>query len=387
MFSKNSVVKMNVKFNPFRLIEAREARGMKQTALSSIIGYSTTSISKWENGHIEPDHQSLDAISGALGLPIEWFYEPSLSTSSVYHFRSNSAATKTAQEIARIRLRWTAELSNKLIEWVDLPNVNIIPSPSREEALNLTPHEIEVYAQALRDHLNLGIDPIANITQLLEASGIIIVREESGFTSMDGVSAWIEERPYIWIASDKASCVRSRFDIAHELGHIILHKYLTTEDCNVVKHKEIENQANIFAGFFLMPSTAVSSLFRIITLDTLLSQKKKWGVSVGAMISQCANAGLIDEEQTLRLRKNLSFRKWRTREPYDDLMKPEKPILFEKSIKLLLEHGGFKKSDIISKFSLSRVDIEKLSSLPDGFLSEGTNPELVQLRRQNIRVI
>lgn len=387
MLSKNLVVKMSIKFNPFRLIEAREARGMKQTALSSIIGYSTTSISKWENGHIEPDHQSLDAISNALGLPIEWFFQPPLVTSSVYHFRSNSAATKTAQEIARIRLRWAAELSDKLIEWVDLPEVNLIPSPAREEALNLTANDIEVYAQTLREHLNLGIEPIPNITQLLEASGVAVVREESGFTSMDGVSAWIKERPYIWVASDKASCVRSRFDIAHELGHIILHKYLTAEDCNVLKHKEIENQANLFAGFFLMPSIAVSSLFRVITLDSLLSQKKKWGISVGAMISQCSNAGLIDEEQTLRLRKNLSFRKWRTREPYDDSMKPEKPILFEKSIKLLIEHGGFKKADIISKFGLSRVDIEKIASLPDGFLSEVTNKELVQLRRANIRVV
>lgn len=378
---------MNIKFNPLRLIEAREARGMKQTALSSIIGYSTTSISKWENGHIEPDPQSLDAISTALGLPMDWFFKPSLVTSSVYHFRSNSAATKTAQEIARIRLRWASELSDKLIEWVDLPEVNLISSPSRDEALNLTANDIELYAQSLREHLHLGVGPISNLTQLLEASGVIIVREESGFTSMDGVSAWIGERPYIWVASDKASCVRSRFDIAHELGHIILHKHLKLEDCNPAKHKEIENQANLFAGFFLMPSISLSSLFKVISLDTLLAQKKKWGISVAAMISQCSNAELIDEDQTLRLRKNLSFRKWRTREPFDDSMKPEKPILFEKSINLLLEHGGFKKSNIISKLGLSRVDIEKLAALPEGYLNEGTDLELVQLRRSNIRVI
>ncbi|WP_286861837.1 MULTISPECIES: helix-turn-helix domain-containing protein [Acinetobacter] len=378
---------MNVKFNPLRLIEAREARGIKQTALSSIIGYSTTSISKWENGHIEPDTQSLDAISSALGLPMEWFFQPSLTASSVYHFRSQSAATKTAQEIARIRLRWTAEFANKLVEWVDLPEVNLIPSPSRENALNLTNDEIEAYAQKLREHLGLGVNPIPNLTQLLEASGIIIVCEESGFTSMDGVSAWIDGRPYIWTASDKASCVRSRFDIAHELGHIILHKHLTAEDCNSIKHKKIEDQAHLFAGCFLMPAIAASSLFRVITLDTLLAQKKKWGISVGAMISQCSNANLINEEQTLRLRKNMSFRKWRTREPYDDSMTPEKPILFEKSIKLLLEHGGFKKTDIISRFGLPRVDIEKLAALPNGFLSDNTDQELVQLRRTNLKIV
>jgi len=111
--------------------------------------------------------------------------------------------------------------------------------------------------------------------------------------------------------------------------------------------KKIEDQAHLFAGCFLMPPISISSLFRVITLDTLLAQKKKWGVSVGAMISQCSNANLIDEDQTLRLRKNMSFRKWRTREPYDDSMISEKPILFEKSIRLLLEHGGFKKTDII----------------------------------------
>lgn len=378
---------MNIKFNPHRLIEAREARGMKQNMLSSIIGFSTTSISKWENGHIEPDPQTLDVLSKVLGLPTEWFFKPTLTTNSVYHFRSNSAATKTAQEIARIRLRWVSEIVGNLNEWVDLPELNLIPSPTREEALILTNSEIESYALNLRKKLNLGISPILNLTQLLESSGVIIVREESGFTSMDGVSAWIDDKPFIWVASDKASYVRSRFDIAHELGHIILHKNLLPEDCNSLKHKHIEDQANKFAGFFLMPSEAMSTTFRHITLDTLLAQKKRWGISVAAMISQCLNSQLIDEEQALRLRKNLSFRKWRTREPFDDTMEPEKPILLETSIKLLLEHGGFKKNNVIEKLGLSRGDIEQLASLPVNFLSDTTDPEIVQLRRKNIKLV
>ncbi|HCA5183830.1 TPA: ImmA/IrrE family metallo-endopeptidase [Acinetobacter baumannii] len=378
---------MNIKFNPHRLIEAREARGMKQNMLSSIIGFSTTSISKWENGHIEPDPQTLDVLSKVLGLPTEWFFKPTLTTNSVYHFRSNSAATKTAQEIARIRLRWVSEIVGNLNEWVDLPELNLIPSPTREEALILTNSEIESYALNLRKKLDLGISPILNLTQLLESSGVIIVREESGFTSMDGVSAWIDDKPFIWVASDKASYVRSRFDIAHELGHIILHKNLLPEDCNSLKHKHIEDQANKFAGFFLMPSEAMSTTFRHITLDTLLAQKKRWGISVAAMISQCLNSQLIDEEQALRLRKNLSFRKWRTREPFDDTMEPEKPILLETSIKLLLEHGGFKKNNVIEKLGLSRGDIEQLASLPVNFLSDTTDPEIVQLRRKNIKLV
>ncbi|EHU1297194.1 XRE family transcriptional regulator [Acinetobacter baumannii] len=378
---------MNIKFNPHRLIEAREARGMKQNMLSSIIGFSTTSISKWENGHIEPDPQTLDVLSKVLGLPTEWFFKPTLTTNSVYHFRSNSAATKTAQEIARIRLRWVSEIVGNLNEWVDLPELNLIPSPTREEALILTNSEIESYALNLRKKLNLGISPILNLTQLLESSGVIIVREESGFTSMDGVSAWIDDKPFIWVASDKASYVRSRFDIAHELGHIILHKNLLPEDCNSLKHKHIEDQANKFAGFFLMPSEAMSTTFRHVTLDTLLAQKKRWGISVAAMISQCLNSQLIDEEQALRLRKNLSFRKWRTREPFDDTMEPEKPILLETSIKLLLEHGGFKKNNVIEKLGLSRGDIEQLASLPVNFLSDTTDPEIVQLRRKNIKLV
>ncbi|MDC5303102.1 XRE family transcriptional regulator [Acinetobacter baumannii] len=378
---------MNIKFNPHRLIEAREARGMKQNMLSSIIGFSTTSISKWENGHIEPDPQTLDILSKVLGLPTEWFFKPTLTTNSVYHFRSNSAATKTAQEIARIRLRWVSEIVGNLNEWVDLPELNLIPSPTREEALILTNSEIESYALNLRKKLDLGISPILNLTQLLESSGVIIVREESGFTSMDGVSAWIDDKPFIWVASDKASYVRSRFDIAHELGHIILHKNLLPEDCNSLKHKHIEDQANKFAGFFLMPSEAMSTTFRHITLDTLLAQKKRWGISVAAMISQCLNSQLIDEEQALRLRKNLSFRKWRTREPFDDTMEPEKPILLETSIKLLLEHGGFKKNNVIEKLGLSRGDIEQLASLPVNFLSDTTDPEIVQLRRKNIKLV
>ena len=358
-------------FNPDRLIEARKARGLTQEGLGEIIDKSKSTICKWEIGSSNPDAETIIKISEVLRLPVKWFALKTLQTENkVYQFRSNATATKTLRGVVETRLNWLKEISFSLEEWVDYPEVNVIPSPTRNQALALSDDDIEQYANKLRLLWKLGDRPIKDLIATIESNGIIVAKERIGHDGMDGVSTWID-RPFIWVAEDKSNFFRGRFDIAHELGHIILHKNLTKDDClkTTNRYKEVERQAHLFATHFLAPRRALSLSFRSITLDNLLLEKKRWGMSVAALIMQYYNLGIISDDYKVRLFKNYSYRKWRKSEPYDDTTPVEYPKLMKNTIELLLNEGGFDKEDLIERTFYSETELEKLCSLPKGFFN------------------
>lgn len=96
--------------------------------------------------------------------------------------------------------------------------MNLPVNLSREEALTVTDEEIESIAMQCRNHWRLGTGPIDDVLRVMESAGILTTREKLGHLKMDGVSRWFasENRPYVFIAADKASAVRNRFDAAHE---------------------------------------------------------------------------------------------------------------------------------------------------------------------------
>ena len=76
-------------------------------------------------------------------------------------------------------------------------------------------------------------------------------------------------RPLILLSADKDSGYRSRFDLAHEIGHLVLHRHIqrTTDSA---RHKLMEQQAHHFAGEFLLPAeTFASEVLVPPTLDDL----------------------------------------------------------------------------------------------------------------------
>tara|TARA_R110002096_G_scaffold52556_12_gene137316 strand:+ start:6177 stop:6884 length:708 start_codon:yes stop_codon:yes gene_type:complete len=206
----------------------------------------------------------------------------------------------------------------------------------------------------------------------MENAGIIVVKEETGSVKMDGLSNWsaADERPYIFIASDKDACVRSRMDAAHELGHLVLHHSIDERTLKKPSDfKEIERQAFYFAGAFLMPEETFPMEIRTPSLNSFLAMKERWKVAIGAMIMRFKNLGLLSEEHTTRLWKSYSARGWRKSEPLDDILPVETPRLLSRSVQLLLNENVVTKDDLLNTFRLSSHDIEKLCYLPTGYMN------------------
>lgn len=377
-------------FLPDRLLQARLSRGLTQTALSTMIGRSSPSISKWERGEQAPEPEALDKLSAQLAIPAPWFLRPLAQYGErVCFYRSNASVTKDAQLTARIRLQWLNEISMTLQTWIDWPTVNV-PHLDERDHKSISDVDIESIASECRRVWNLGLGPISDVVLALENAGVICVREELGFVNMDGASRWFEsdDRPYVYLSSDKANGVRSRFDAAHELGHLVLHRFLDSIEFNK-RYADIERQAHLFAGAFLLPAESFAAEVLRPSLETFLTLKPRWKVSIAAMIMRCKQLNIIDDEYTTRLWKNYSARGWRRGEPHDEKIVFEPIRLLPRAVNLLISQGGVNRETLALAFGLGARDCEQLCSLPEGFFekrSTVTDLGTVRLKRPSVEV-
>jgi len=373
-------------FQPERLIQARTSLGITRVALATLVGVSPATISYWEKGTQCPEEEKLQALSDAIKFPTSWFLKDVPNHgNSPYFYRTLDTSTKAAREMAKVRLNWVAEIAGTLSNWVNWPPVRI-PFSRESSIFKITDAEIEQLAQECRKAWGLGLHPIEDIILTLENAGVICARDEIGYIKMDGVSHWsqLDGKPYIFITSDKANGIRNRFDVAHELGHLVLHRYV--DDQTLKKnHKEIERQANYFAGCFLLPAESFSSEIKWPTLENFLYLKRRWKVSVAAMIMRSHQLDIIDDDQKLRLMKSRSKRGWVKGEPYDDMIPFETPRLLNRAVKMLVNEGVLSKQDIVFKIGPSKSAIESLSSLPRGYLSSEVrqSDNLIELKRKS----
>lgn len=369
-------------FQPARLVQARMARGMTQIALARTIGRTSGTLSKWEAGEQQPEADTLDRLSQCLGLPASWFLKPVPDYGDgVCFFRSTVAATKAAQAIAQIRLKWLNEISVNLQHWLEWPEISL-PTIDKIDHKNISEEDIEEAAALCRKTWKLGLGPISNMILVLENAGVICTREELGYTRMDGASQWFKTdgRPYVFLAADKANAVRSRFDAAHELGHLVLHRSVSGLDFTK-RNPEIERQAHRFASAFLLPAESFAAEVSRPSLDTFLALKPRWKVSIAAMIVRCADLGIIDPAYATRLWKNYSSRGWRRGEPLDDSLPIETTRILPRAIDLMLSSGGFDKPGVVLTLGLSQSDSESLCGLSAGYFSGGNNPKNAQIVR------
>ncbi|WP_333897606.1 XRE family transcriptional regulator [Brevundimonas aurantiaca] len=366
-------------FNGTRLEEARLARGLTQTSLAQIVGRDSSTVSAWETGRQNPDWEAVTRLSVALGVRASLF-EQSGTACADHFFRSNASITVGLQKKSKSRLRWTELLERYLSQWVEFADVDF-PDLKMGRLSQIDDAAIEEAAAACRLHWHLGQGPIADVVAVLENAGALVVREELGGVKMDGVSAWSIDchRPVVLLSADKASAVRSRFDAAHELGHLVMHRGVKPADLNKADYAEMERQAHRFASAFLLPAETFSRDVSRLELDYFVSLKRKWRVSIAGMIMRAFSLDAFGEEYKERLFKYLSARGWRKAEPLDDELPVEIPVALAEAVKLGIESKSFSRQDICDGTGLEPADLESLAALPRGYLRQEAAP-VVRLR-------
>ncbi len=187
--------------------------------------------------------------------------------------------------------------------------------------------------------------------RLLESKGIRVFSLSENTKNVDAFSCWRDGVPYIFLNTFK-SAEHSRFDAAHELGHLVLHKH------GGPQQRQAETEANAFASALLMPSVDVKSRVRFISgLNDLITAKKRWGVSVAALNYRLHKLGIIKDWQNRNLCIQISKRGYRTNEP--DPLEREESVVWKKVIRRALEREGHQ-SRGGARTSSSHDEIENL---------------------------
>jgi Zn-dependent peptidase ImmA (M78 family) len=154
---------------------------------------------------------------------------------------------------------------------------------------------------------------------LLEEKGAVVIRLTLDTADVDAFSLPFHDHPVIVLGTDKKDKARSRFDAAHELGHLVMH------GDQVWGVKEVEKQADGFAAAFLMPREDIfDDLPTRGDWPTLFELKRRWQVSIAALLMRARVLGKMSESNYLTAIKAVSARGWRRVEPVP-LGKPEMP--------------------------------------------------------------
>ena len=370
-----------------RLVEARQARGLTRTALAEILSLSPASISQYEHDKQSPSPAVLDQISNKLNRQRAYFLFPMRSRNrDGINFRSRSSATKAARGRAEARFSWLKDVVAYLTEHLEFPPVDMPEWRKVGDPNELTGKDIEIAAMELREHWKLGSSPIADLVLVLENHGVVVTRGLLEAETLDGFSQWDKGLAYVFLGADKGSAVRSRFDAAHEVGHLVLHRQVDERKRrNTSIHKLMEEQCHRFAGALLLPeSTFLKELWRP-SLDAFRILKPRWKVAIAAMIMRCHHLEQLSESQVTRAWINMSRRGWRRREPFDDTLTIEEPRLLRRSIQVLIESHLKSREQILLDLAETASDLEALTCLRPGFFStqdDGFQP-LPRLRQDS----
>lgn len=352
---------------PERIKEAREARGLSAEDLADEIGVSRQAVAQYETGQTSPSADAMRGIVRVTGQSLSFFttlpHRPSDPKSPF--FRSLKRMQSHHRRRIYRRLQWTGDIISLLERYLDLPAVNLPDVPFCTETA--TDGDIEVAAEALRDHWGLGRGPVRNLAETVEANGILLVRDAVRCPDMDAVSCWIGGRAIVLLSAEVSSGPRDLFNLSHELAHLLLH---AGEEVSSENLDRLERQANKFASAFLLPQSSFSREVLGTSLGYFLTLKERWGVSISAMAMRCKALGIFSENQTSYLFRQMNAQGIRKSEPLDGAFPVSQPHVLPEGVSMLLNHGVCSPTDVEEALGLNLSDVEQLCSLGPSTLDQ-----------------
>ncbi|WP_298335380.1 XRE family transcriptional regulator [uncultured Erythrobacter sp.] len=363
-------------FNPLRLSIARSARGLKKVELAAKIGRSPAIITKWESAEYshKPDEEDLARLSQSLRVDPTWFFKGLVSDGSASFFRSLRSELKSARDKTAAKLVFAHDIYEAAAQHIEFPYVDIPQIEESNSYKTLSMDRIDSIADQVRDYWGLGDGPIDDVLTVIENAGVIVADDYLVSKKLDGVSRWFDDRPVILLAKDKETGVRRRFDAAHELGHIILHRNVSDRQL-IEDWQLIEDQAMAFAAAFLMPSSSFAHSVRDTSLDSLANLKPIWKVSIAAMLMRLRSLNLIDQTESKNLWKYYSYRKWRGNEPHDNQIDFEEPVNLASAIAMIAEDGLAELRKFLRDVGLLPDDLSSLAGVSEGTFALATRPK------------
>jgi Zn-dependent peptidase ImmA (M78 family) len=320
--------------NPARIEFAVVRRRLSKRDVAVALGIDEKTVRRWIAGTSEPTEENLARLAELLSFPVDFFTGSDLEF--VDYSRPSFRARRTSKRLLNAAAQSASiafEIERVLVEELrfKLPPLNIPELPQMYHG------DPESAATWVRERWGLRDRPIKSVIGLLESNGIRAFSLPADI--IEGkVSAFCVENergtPFVLLNTrDAYSGERTRFDAAHELGHIIMHRHLPEIS------SDEEPAADAFAAAFLMPRDSVlEAAVRVdASVECLQRLKVRWGVSVAALARRLYDLRVFTESQYTRLCIDLA-RFGRKKEP--NPIRGEASKLLPKVLSELRAEGG-----------------------------------------------
>lgn len=317
-------------FSGVRLRIARQFHGLTLADLGEKVGVSQPYLWALEANEKTPTIGLAKALAETLRFDVPFFYEG--ETDEFRDDECNFRKRRTTPVGVRKRLLAFGTFFGQLVRYLDstlgLPRVNfpLLHAESMDD--------VEKAAETCRSVWGLGLDvPITNMMRVAENAGAVVTRFAANAPKVDAFSRF-GKRPSIVLNRDKQSSSRSVWDLAHECGHLVLHRDYLGDD------KGREKEADRFAGALLLPEVAMRREFKSGEIDwaMVFDLKARWRTSGGALIERAAELGLIGPVQHQRAVKMIRARGWHRGEPQE--REAEEPETIRIALQIMSERKG-----------------------------------------------
>lgn len=324
-------------FDGARLTLARQLAGLRKSDLAQAVDKSPTAVAGWENGTKRPTSATVAELAIRLGVDPSFFAvanEGVAGLTSAPHFRSLRSTTQLARDQAQAFGQLAVDIAAGLETHVEYPKIDVPTLPVDTE--DLEDDGPEAAARLVREQWDIGDGPIGHLLRLMENHGILVVFSPPQAASVDAYSFDSRQRPVVVLNPQKRDYYRQRFDLAHELGHLVMHGDAEPGG------RVVEEQANRFASELLMPSEEILPLLPQVMSGAAWASfarlKEQWGVSIQALLFRARRLGAITDVSYRNAMTIVSARGWRRNEP-GQVQVLEQPSLLPKAVELLEAEG------------------------------------------------
>ena len=318
---------------------AREARGLTQTQLAKSAGIAQGTVSKIEHGVRPLSDDDVAKFSQALEYPPEFFYRSGAryGQGTVCHHRKRQSMPVQKLRQIHASMNVMRMATGELLQGVEINAAHEFPRMELDDYDS--PEQI---AQLARQTWQLPLGPIKSMIAVVESAGGVVVPSDFGTDKLDAISQRPPGQPPFFFVSETAPGDRLRFNLAHELGHIIMHTTPAPEQ---------EAEANAFAAEFLMPAREIKPQLKNLTMAKLADLKRHWGVAMQALIMRAYDLKMITERQRRSWFMRFNQLGYRKNEPVQ--IPREEPSLIRRVVKFHRDEHGYSDQELSRATRLS----------------------------------
>jgi Zn-dependent peptidase ImmA (M78 family) len=275
-----------------RLAQARRMRGMSLRAVAEALGglVSYNALHRYEQGVMMPGDDVLLPVADVLDKPLDFFFRPFTVELRELQFRKTTGLGAKSEDAVREQ---ATDFIERYCEIEQILDVHSSFQDPLGEARYTSVDDAELAADGVREAWRLGEAPLQNVIETLEAKGFKIFEVDAP-SSFKGFAGWADNHPVIvlgtWMNKDTPL---KRFTALHEAAHLMMAQHTD------LGGKAFESICDRFAGAMLIPGSVFTSDWggfrRRISLEELIDLKRRYGMSIAAIMYRAHDLRLIDD--------------------------------------------------------------------------------------------